>query len=203
MTTILVAILAFVTIAGLGFVFAGGGQSTKAAKRTQAIVSGGPRETRKATTRATNTPEIRRKQILKTLKEHERQQKRATLNLSAKLQQAGLKGNVRNFWIVSAVVGLSAFGLMVVLHQNPLIGLALAFAAGFGLPRWVVGFLAKRRIKKFTEHFSDAIDIIVRGIKSGLPVRPRKRRAAGGRVPQTGREHRGRGVDLRLPGKDV
>ncbi|HYE45690.1 MAG TPA: secretion protein F, partial [Caulobacter sp.] len=169
MTAILVAILAFVAVAGVGFVLAGAGGSSKAAKRAQAIVSGGPREVRKSTARAAaNAPEARRKQILKTLKEQEKQQKKITLNLAAKLQQAGLKGNVRNFWIVSGVIGLLVFGGFVLLRQNVFVGLGAAFAAGFGLPRWVVNFLANRRIKKFTEHFSDAIDIIVRGIKSGL-----------------------------------
>ena len=60
--------------------------------------------------------------------------------------------------------------LMVKATPLLLIALGLAFAAGMGLPRWIVGFIAKGRMKKFTEAFSDAIDIIVRGIKSGLPV---------------------------------
>ena len=41
---------------------------------------------------------------------------------------------------------------------------------GLGLPRWLIGALAKRRSAKFSSHFADAIDIIVRGIKSGLPL---------------------------------
>ena len=47
---------------------------------------------------------------------------------------------------------------------------ALPLVFGVGLPRWIVGTLAKRRTKKFTADFADAIDIIVRGVKSGLPV---------------------------------
>ncbi|MDH4384978.1 MAG: type II secretion system F family protein [Caulobacter sp.] len=173
MITLLVAVLVFITVAGLGFVLAGGGDagSAKVVKRAQAIVSPGGRTARKTSmARTANSQDTRRKQILKTIKDQERQQKRATLNLTAKLKQAGLKGNIRNFWIVSGVIGLLVFGAMMLLRQNPLLALGLGFAAGLGLPRWVVGFLAARRIKKFTEHFSDAIDIIVRGIKSGLPV---------------------------------
>lgn len=173
MLTIVIAVLAFVTIAGLGFAFAGGGSSSKVTKRAQSIVAGGPRTTadRKASARAAaNTPEARRKAILKTLKDQERQQKKATFNLQSKMLQAGLKGNIRNFWIVSGVVGVMVLGLVLLFSRNPLIALGAGFAAGFGLPRWVIGFLSKRRIKKFTEHFSDAIDVIVRGIKSGLPV---------------------------------
>ncbi|WP_271069050.1 type II secretion system F family protein [Caulobacter sp. NIBR1757] len=172
MITLLIALLAFVTIAGLGFAFAGGG-SNKVTKRAQALVSGGPRTNadRKAVARAAaNTPEARRKQILKTLKDQEKQQKKATFNLQSKMLQAGLKGNVKVFWIVSGVVGVIAFTAVLLFQRNPLIALPAGFAAAFGLPRWVINFLSKRRIKKFTEHFSDAIDIIVRGIKSGLPV---------------------------------
>ncbi|HWW26743.1 MAG TPA: type II secretion system F family protein, partial [Caulobacter sp.] len=59
---------------------------------------------------------------------------------------------------------------VIFLHGGILGAVGLAFAAGFGLPRWVVGMMAKARTQKFTSAFSDAIDIIVRGIKSGLPV---------------------------------
>ena len=172
MLVIVVAVLAFITIGGIGWVFVGGDSgSARAAKRAQAIVSGGPRETRaRGRAAVANTQESRRKQILQTLKDQERQQKKATLAIAARLQQAGLSVSVRTFWIASIVFGLGLGLLALIATQKPLIALGLAFAAGLGLPRWLVGFLAKRRIKMFTEAFSDAIDIIVRGIKSGLPV---------------------------------
>lgn len=168
---IIAAILAFVTVAGLGLAFAGGGQS-KASKRAQAIVANGGSAERKnrAKAAAVNDPTSRRKQILKTLKDQERQARKATLTLDARLRQAGLSTSVRTFWIVSMVVALVVFAGAFVFIKQPLAAVGLAFAAGFGLPRWVIGFLGKRRTKKFTEAFSDAIDIIVRGIKSGLPV---------------------------------
>ena len=172
MMMILVAVLAFVMIAGLGFVFAGGDSgSARAAKRAQIIVSGGGGENRVHAARAAaNSPESRRKAILKTLKDQDRQQKKATLSITARLQQAGLTITEKQFWIGSAVFGLIVGAVALPFGKTPLIALGLAFAAGLGLPRWVVGFMAKARIKKFTEAFSDAIDIIVRGIKSGLPV---------------------------------
>ncbi len=172
MTMVLVAVLAFVTIAGLGFVFAGGDSgNARAAKRAQALVSGGPAASRVRNARAAaNTPEARRKAILKTLKDQDRQQKKATLSIAARLQQAGLAFTEKQFWITSAVFGLVIGAISLPFGKSPLIAVGLAFAAGLGLPRWIVGFLAKGRMKKFTEAFSDAIDIIVRGIKSGLPV---------------------------------
>lgn len=174
MMMILAAVLAFITVAGIGFVFAGGDSgNAKTIKRAQAIVSAGPRDTRARGARAAasvNNQEVRRKQILQTLKDQDRKQKKATLAITARLQQAGLTMSVKTFWIVSGALGLSLGAVALLLTQKPLIGLGIAFATGLGLPRWVVNFLAKRRIKKFTEAFSDAIDIIVRGIKSGLPV---------------------------------
>ena len=119
---------------------------------------------------AVNEPAQRRKALLKTLKEQERSQRKASVSLEARLQQAGLTVSVTQFWIASGVFGVVMAGVILFLRQSPLVAVGLGFAAGMGLPRWVVGFLATRRTKQFTGAFSDAIDIIVRGIKSGLPV---------------------------------
>jgi len=171
MLFLLAGILGFITIAGVGFAFAGGDQNAaRTAKRAQAIVGGGARDASARAKAVANTPDARRKQILKTLKEQDRQQKKASVTIAARLRQAGLGEKVQVFWIISGVVALCVALVIIVLGQHPLIALGGAFAAGFGLPRWVVGFLATARTKKFTEAFSDAIDIIVRGIKSGLPV---------------------------------
>ncbi|PIB93679.1 type II secretion system F family protein [Caulobacter sp. FWC2] len=171
MLFVIAGILGFITIAGLGFAFAGGdsGQA-KAAKRAQMIAGGGERQVAVRAKAAANTPDARRQNILKALKEQERKQKKATLSISARMLAAGLGENVKMFWIVSGALALIVALVLLVLSQNPLIALGGGFAAGLGLPRWVLGFLAKSRTKKFTEAFSDAIDIIVRGIKSGLPV---------------------------------
>jgi len=41
---------------------------------------------------------------------------------------------------------------------------------GAGVPHWVVGFFIKRRIARFTAKFPDAIELLVRGLRSGLPI---------------------------------
>jgi tight adherence protein B len=46
----------------------------------------------------------------------------------------------------------------------------VGFAAGCGLPFWALSFLKKRRESKFLAMFPDAVDVIVRGIKAGLPL---------------------------------
>lgn len=58
-------------------------------------------------------------------------------------------------WIKGAPLYLSLFG-----------GLML----GAGLPHFVINFLIAKRIKQFTNNFPDAIELLVRGLKSGLPV---------------------------------
>lgn len=171
MLIILIAILTFVTIAGLGLALAGGGgPGARTMKRAQAITAGG-RADKKAVRKAQPQDAAqRRKQLLINLKEQERRQRKASLSLTARLQQAGLDVTLTQFWIASAVVGALAGITALILHAPWFAALPLTFAAGAGLPRWVVGFLAERRKKKFTANFSDAIDVIVRGIKSGLPV---------------------------------
>ena len=171
MLPILAAVLAFITIGGLGWAFVGGGDSTEAAvKRAQNF--GGPKQNVAAARKAAaaNTPEARRKQIMQQLQESERASRKARISLAAKLKQAGLATSVKTFWIISAVLGVIALLLPLLFGLNILIGAGAAVVFGLGFPRWVVSFLGKRRMKKFSSHFADAVDVIVRGIKSGLPV---------------------------------
>lgn len=170
MLPILAAVLAFITIGGLGWAFVGGGDSSdQALKRAQTFSA--PKQSAAAARKAVaSTPEARRKQILEQLQEAERIERKARVNLPAKLKQAGLTLSVRTFWIVSAVLGVVAFLLPLMFGLNIFICLGVALVFGLGLPRWVVGFLGKGRRKKFSSYFADAVDVIVRGIKSGLPV---------------------------------
>lgn len=175
MLAILAAVLAFVTIASLGFVFVGGGDSSTAAlKRAQSFGTqkglDAAAQKRAAKAAQANTPEARRKQIMLQLKDADRRERKARLTMTAKLRQAGLSMKLPMFIILSVVVGLAAGGAALIFGLMPLLALGIAFIMGFGLPRWVVGFLGKRRMKKFSGEFANAVDVIVRGIKSGLPV---------------------------------
>jgi tight adherence protein B len=169
---LIVAVLGFVTIAGLGFALTpGGGTNPKTLKRAQTITaSGGKAERLRRAKAAANDPTNRRKQLVRGLKAQEREQRRAANSLESRMVQAGLEFPIIWFWAASAGFAVAAFLTTLVFHQPIWAAAGLAVAAGLGLPRWIVGFLAKRRTKAFTEAFSDAIDIIVRGIKSGLPV---------------------------------
>jgi tight adherence protein B len=166
-----VAALAFVMVVAIGFAFAGGKTSQeKAVKRAQAI-GASSRGAQRVRTSQANTPESRRKAIVKSLQEQERQAKKKRLTLANKLLQAGLKLTLPQFWMAGGAFGVVvALATFLFLHAYILVALGLGVACGLGMPQWILGFLAKRRTAKFTATFSDAMDIIVRGIKSGLPV---------------------------------
>ena len=167
---ILAGVLGFVLIAGVGLAFSSDPGQARTMKRAQTLTATGRADKASRAKAAANDPGQRRKALLKSLKDQERTQRKATLSLAARLEQAGLPIGVRHFWIASGVFGVMVAGAIVIFKQPPLLAIGAGFVAGLGLPRWTLGFLAKRRVTQFTSNFSDAIDIIVRGIKSGLPV---------------------------------
>ncbi len=113
----------------------------------------------------------RREQVESSLKDLEaRAQKESKVPLSVRLGQAGLDWSTQKFWIVSGVLAGVFFVLAMMAGGGLLGATGLAFAAGFGLPRWALSFLKKRREKAFLKALPDAVDVIVRGIKSGLPL---------------------------------
>jgi tight adherence protein B len=173
LTTIAIAVLSFTVIAALGMAFAGGnGAQTKAVKRAHTLAQTSRTNDRQRSGRSgpAADPLTRRKQILSQLKEMDRRERKARLTLSAKLRQAGLTMTPRMFYVWSVAFGVAVGLVLLLLGRQPLIAMASAFGAGFGTPRWIIGFLAARRSKKFTAAFPDALDVLTRGIKSGLPV---------------------------------
>ena len=119
------------------------------------------------------TTNNRRRQVSDTLKELEdRQKKREKVSLRLRLQRAGLDVTPRTFWMASAGCGVLVGLLIWISAPNlPIVVPALGMFIGvLGLPRWILGRLTKRRQFKFTDEFANAIDVIVRGVKSGLPL---------------------------------
>jgi tight adherence protein B len=114
----------------------------------------------------------RRKQIQDSLKQiEEREKKRKKrVNLRTMIAQAGLEVSVRNFYLFSLLLGC---GLAVAsfIAGVPWFVAAVAFVVGgLGLPRWALNFLRKRRQQVFLHDFADAVDVMVRGLKAGLPI---------------------------------
>jgi tight adherence protein B len=113
----------------------------------------------------------RREQVEDTLKELEQRQKKAkNPPISVRIGQAGLTWSRTQFIILSVVTGLVLGLLALMMDLGLLVSAGFAFVGGFGAPRWLLGFLKKRREAAFLDAFPDAVDVIVRGIKAGLPL---------------------------------
>ncbi len=117
----------------------------------------------------------RRKEREDTLKNVDAQRaggkKAANPNLAAKMVQAGMTISMKKFYLFSVLFGIFIFFAALVFSGLPFyVCIGIGFVAGFGAPRWLVTFKRARRFRKFILIFPNAIDIIVRGIKSGLPL---------------------------------
>jgi len=117
-----------------------------------------------------NVQKSRREQVEGTLKDIESRQAKKSVPLHLKIQQAGLNWSNRQYILISVALGLGSFLLFLVIDAGLIAALAMAFAAGFGMPVWLLKFLRKRRENKFLDAFPDAVDTIVRGVKAGLPL---------------------------------
>jgi tight adherence protein B len=171
-----VAALATMSAGGVAYAFLFGRiQTENRIERRLGMVQGSGSGESGSRARATVDAARRRKNISDTLKElDERQKARAKQSssppLSLRIEQAGLAWSRRTFMIISAICGVVLF-LGVWIATGILWGAALFAVAGlFGLPRWYVNFRRKRRFKKFLHVFADAMDVIVRGVKAGLPL---------------------------------
>ena len=113
----------------------------------------------------------RREQVEDSLKDLEmRQRKNSRPTLAQRISQAGLSWSIRQYVLISAGLGLAAFLAVLGAGLGLMPALGFGFAAGFGLPFWMLSFLKKRRENRFLSTFPDAVDVIVRGIKAGLPL---------------------------------
>jgi tight adherence protein B len=168
MQAIALAFLSSVTIGGLAWVF------------LYPLLTGEKKveQRRAAFSRADSSPRSeertlrsRRAQVEESMKEVEQRRKQnEKVPLSMRITQAGLSISSQKFIIISAVLGGVTLFAMFMSGVSPLAAAGFAIAAGFGLPRWVLNYLKKRREAKFLNALPDAVDVIVRGIKAGLPL---------------------------------
>lgn len=166
-----VMFLAALSVGGIAYVlvmpFLSGERKTS--KRFASVSQG-----RTTTVRGEVLPEgakIRKKQVQDTLKELEaRKKSKKKLTLKVRLEHAGLNVPVRSFFIASGICGLVIGVVLLATGSTPLVSGLAAMAGSLGFPRWLLGFLAKRRQNQFVLEFANALDVIVRGVKSGLPL---------------------------------
>jgi tight adherence protein B len=168
MQALALAFLATTTVGGLAWVFLYPALSgeRKAEHRRAAVAKSEP-----AARQADKTQRTRREQVEGSLKDLEaRRQKERKIPLSSRLTQAGLTLTVKKFMMISGVLAAVSFAIAMLAGGGLLAAVGLAFAAGFGLPRWGLSYLKTRREKAFLKALPDAVDVIVRGIKAGLPL---------------------------------
>jgi tight adherence protein B len=162
------AFLAFTAVGGLAWVFVYPMLSgEKKLQQRRASVSRSEPTTRGVE----KVQRSRREQVEGSLKEVEaRRLKEKKVALPIRISQAGLDWTAQKFIVISAILGSVAGVGTLVMGGGPIAAAGLAFACGFGLPRWTLNFLKNRREKLFLKALPDAVDVIVRGIKAGLPL---------------------------------
>jgi tight adherence protein B len=160
--------LAATAIGGVAWVFVYpilSGQN-KAENRRASVAKAEP-----AARQVEKTQRSRREQVENSLKDLETRRKQENrISLSTRITQAGLNWSTQKFMTVSGVLAALCFAMAMLFGGGLLAAIGLAFAAGFGLPRWVLSYLKKRREQNFLKALPDAVDVIVRGIKAGLPL---------------------------------
>ena len=114
---------------------------------------------------------MRRKDIEAKLKAAEQMKgQQRGYKLREKLIQAGLRTSPKQFWIYSIICG-AVFTIMIYSASGIIYTVPAGLLVGtFGIPRLVLRHLVNRRLKQFTALFANAIDLIVRGVKTGMTV---------------------------------
>jgi tight adherence protein B len=170
----LIAFAAFVLVlalGGAGFAYAGMNRPSK--KRLDAFAKS-VIAVRPGAKADPNSQRRRNMQVaLKELDEKRAQTEakaKERLTTRRRLEIAGVNITPRTYWIGSGVLGAVIVGICLLTGQSLIVALLASFAAALGLPRWALSFLKNRREKSFTEEFANAIDVVVRSVRTGLPT---------------------------------
>ena len=169
MMVALLGLFFFVAIGGAAFVLTENG-SGRPNKRMASMTR--PSAAGAAARIAADATQQRRKNVTALLKDLEKQQveQKKKPTLRRRLEQAGIAAEPRSYYMVSGIVALVAVGACLLAKQPIWVAPLVGFVVFAGLPSWVLSFLIGRRKKAFTSEFANAIDVIVRSVKSGLPT---------------------------------
>jgi tight adherence protein B len=175
MLQVAVAALAFFSIAGVAVavLYPGLFGASRGEKRLEAI---GATKRRAAADRIAAEEGRRRRSVEDTLKELEEAQKAKARksqkpSLMTRMRQAGLSWSKRTYYLLCIAVGLGTMAISYTLIGfGPIPTVGFGLSAGVLLPHFFVNFVRKRRFSKFSNEFPNAVDVIVRGVKAGLPL---------------------------------
>lgn len=91
--------------------------------------------------------------------------------LRARLNKTGKKISLGNYAMASVAVAITVFALFTIIAGvNVALALLMALVFGVGGPHMMVGRMINKRLEDFTSLFPEAIDLQVRGLRSGLPI---------------------------------
>ncbi|SEL59732.1 tight adherence protein B [Bosea lupini] len=115
--------------------------------------------------------QARRGQVAQSLKDIENREKaRHKVTIEGRIEQAGLSWSRKQYWLLGVVLGI-VMAVVLLLTSGNWVVMLVGFVVGLlGLPRWYLSHLGKKRMMRFINEFPNALDVIVRGIKSGLPL---------------------------------
>jgi tight adherence protein B len=135
----------------------------------------GPVKLRKAVGPGNDDTVRRRKQLEISMKAADKKRENRDLYLKkpplqVQMKQAGMKGDMKAFWLYSIICGVVCTIIAVVLGLSVIFAPAVLMVGTLGLPRWYVGRRRKKRVAAFLNEFPNALDVMVRAVKSGLPL---------------------------------
>ena len=167
--SLLISLAVFLVIAFIAVVFAFFQQDNSQKDRARQIITGRAPVKEKSETSVQNQ---RRADLAKKLKEQEAEEGKneAKVTIRDRIQQAGLDFSAKQYFIYSGAAAVVLTGLTLALGLSPLMAIFAAIIGFFGVPRFMIGWLAKQRQKKFMDEFADALEAMVRLLKAGLPV---------------------------------
>ena len=90
--------------------------------------------------------------------------------LILRLHRTGKKWTLQQYLYASLGLGLTVAVIMYLKSHAALLSLGVGMVVGAGIPHMVVNYFIKKRANAFTTKFPDAIELLVRGLRSGLPV---------------------------------
>lgn len=157
------------------------GQRADERRRMEAIIAG------RSEIRAGNEKDERdrrRSELARKLRQEESaSKKQSDKSVNAKIRQAGLSISPQQFWGFSLMFAAICAGGAKLTGFSAFVVAMAGITGLFGIPRLVLGFLIKRRQRKFLEEFADALESMVRLLKAGMPV--------GEAIAMVGREYTG------------
>ncbi|WP_232628090.1 type II secretion system F family protein [Methylobacterium sp. Leaf118] len=117
-----------------------------------------------------NAAASRRDQVAKSLKELEAKKDKTKVTLELRIARAGLDWGRRKYYAVASLAAVGAALAVLFVTGLPFLSLFVLFVAFFGAPAWMLKRMQTRRIAAFIDELPNAIDVVVRGLRSGIPL---------------------------------